>query len=118
MTSNNDKVKKKLGRPLKNGVEPQSSAARSQEYRRKKQGSVTERHTNMIELISALTSVIINTSDRGILDNRVVNALEQHKCVVKHVIEEVNQEHIFALDKPRLLRSLASVSCRHENDIS
>ena len=110
MHSSNNQVKKKVGRPLKSGTEPQSSAARSREYRRRKSGLLVSEYSETQRIKDALTAIVVATSKFGKLDPNVSEVLEQSEHVIKSIKDRLGFGYETMLYKDVLLKSLNDIA--------
>lgn len=85
MDVSNEQVKRRGGRPPKNGKAARSSADRSREYRDRKRCLAGAGRSETACLAMVLARIVVATSERGVLSREVVNALETDIDVIKYI---------------------------------
>jgi hypothetical protein len=110
MLSSNEQVKKKPGRPLKNGSAPLTTAERSRVHRRKKQENAAFGITEAHKLARVLTDIVVKSADSGIINHDVARVLYDNPFVIKYIVEELKPDGNTTVYKVKLLKSLRSIA--------
>ena len=110
MSESIDQVKPKRGRPPKRPDGAMGGAARSKGYRERSAAKTLETLEDMRALATVLSLVVLATSERGAMDEKVQRIVDSNPRVAKYMHSVLTHSMDTIQNKKRLVKHLDSIT--------
>lgn len=117
MSESIEQVKLKRGRPPKRPDGAMDGAARSKEYRQRNTVKAMEMLEDMRSLATVLSLVVLATSERGAMDEKVQRIVDSNPRVAKYMHSVLTHGMETVQNKKRLVKHLDGVASAEQLDL-